>query len=286
MIYLSHFEFPDMEEEYDFIFRQKKTCYDTYYPFQILSKHSFREIDFEPVTILYGGNGSGKTTALNVIAEKLGLKRDSLYNRSNFFEDYIKLCDFRTEAKIPKESAVITSDDVFDFMLNLRSLNEGIDRKREELFEDYASRKYGRFQIHSLDDYEELKKVNAARSKTQSQYIRRNLSDNVREHSNGESAFLYFAEKIQENGLYLLDEPENSLSPEKQQELLRFLEDSARFFGCQFVIATHSPFLLSMRGAKTSDMDEERVDVKRWYELENVRVYYEFFQKYKEEFER
>ena len=131
-----------------------------------------------------------------------------------------------------------------------------------------------------------MKKVNAARSKTQSQYIRRNLSDNVKEHSNGESAFLYFAEKIQENGLYLLDEPENSLSPEKQQELLRFLEDSARFFGCQFVIATHSPFLLSMRGAKIYDMDEERVDVKRWYELENVRVYYEFFQKYKEEFER
>lgn len=286
MIYLSHFEFPDMEEEYEFIFRQKKTCYDTYYPFQILSKHGFREIDFEPVTILYGGNGSGKTTALNVIAEKLGLKRDSLYNRSNFFEDYIKMCGFRTEAKIPKYSAVITSDDVFDFILNLRSLNEGIDRKREELFEDYMSRKYGYFQMRSLDDYEELKKINAARSKTKSQYIRQNLSDNVREHSNGESAFLYFAEKIKENGLYLLDEPENSLSPEKQQELLKFLEDSARFFGCQFVIATHSPFLLSMRGAKIYDMDEEVVDVKRWYELENVRAYYEFFKKYESEFER
>mgnify|MGYP006990124335 CR=1 FL=1 len=37
--------------------------------------------------------------------------------------------------------------------------------------------------------------------------------DNVREHSNGESAFLYFTDKIKENGLYLLDEPENSLSP-------------------------------------------------------------------------
>ena len=286
MIYLSHFEFPDVEEEYEFIFRQKRTCYDTYYPFQILSKHGFREIDFEPVTILYGGNGSGKTTALNVIAEKTGLKRDSLYNRSNFFEDYLKKCDFKTKVKIPKNSAVITSDDVFDFMLNLRSLNEGVDRRREELIDVYMSRKYGHFQMRSLDDYEELKQVNAARSKTQSQYIRRNLAENVREHSNGESAFLYFAEKIQENGLYLLDEPENSLSPEKQQELLKFLEDSARFFGCQFVIATHSPFLLSMRGAKIYDMDAEIVDVKRWYELENVRVYYHFFQKYKEEFER
>ncbi len=286
MIYLSHFEFPDMEEEYEFIFRQRRTCYDTYYPFQILSKHGFREIDFEPVTILYGGNGSGKTTALNVIAEKVGLKRDSLYNRSNFFEDYIKMCDFRTKIKIPKDSAVITSDDVFDFMLNLRSLNEGIDRKREELFEEYVSRKYRHFQMRSLDDYEELKRVNVARSKTQSQYVRRNLSDNVREHSNGESAFLYFAEKIRENGLYLLDEPENSLSPEKQQELLKFLEDSVRFFGCQFVIATHSPFLLSMRGAKIYDMDEETVDVKRWYELENVRAYYKFFKEREKEFER
>lgn len=284
MLYLSCFEFPDIEQEYDFIFRQKKTCYDTYYPFQILSKHQFRRIDFEPMTILYGGNGSGKTTALNVIGEKLGLHRDSLYNRSSFFEDYIQMCGMKLERRLPKDSAIITSDDVFDFMLNLRSINEGIDRKREELFEEYLQAKYNHFQMKSLDDYEQLKKVNAARSSTQSKYIRKTLSDNVREHSNGESAFLYFSEKIKENGLYLLDEPENSLSPAKQQELLRFLEDSVRFFGCQFIIATHSPFLLSMRGAKIYDLDEEIVDVKRWSELENVRAYYEFFKKHEEAF--
>ena len=284
MLYLSCFEFPDIEQEYDFIFRQKKTCYDTYYPFQILSKHQFHRIDFEPMTILYGGNGSGKTTALNVIGEKLGLHRDSLYNRSNFFEDYIQMCGMKLERQVPKDSAIITSDDVFDFMLNLRSINEGIDRKREELFEEYLQAKYNHFQMKSLDDYERLKKVNAARSSTQSKYIRKTLSENVREHSNGESAFLYFSEKIKENGLYLLDEPENSLSPAKQQELLRFLEDSVRFFGCQFIIATHSPFLLSMRGAKIYDLDEEIVDVKRWSELENVRAYYEFFKKHEEVF--
>ena len=106
----------------------------------------------------------------------------------------------------------------------------------------------------------------------------------MREHSNGESAFLYFSEKIQEEGLYLLDEPENSLSPVRQQELVRFLEDSARFFGCQFVISTHSPFLLSMRGAKIYDLDEDPVDVKRWTQLENVRAYYDFFKKHEGEF--
>lgn len=286
MIYLTHFSFPNREREYDFTMKQKYTCYDTVYPFLILSAHQLKMLDFEPVTILYGGNGSGKTTALNVIAEKLGLARDTLYNRSNFFGDYTKMCSFETVGRIPKESRIITSDDVFDFMLNLRCINEGIDQRREELFEEYQEAKYAKFQMHSMEDYERLKKINAARRNTKSKFVRDSLQDNVREHSNGESAFLYFADKIKENGLYLLDEPENSLSPEKQQELLRFLEDSVRFFGCQFVIATHSPFLLSMRGAKIYDLDEEVVDVKRWTELGNVRAYYAFFKKYAHEFER
>jgi len=62
------------------------------------------------------------------------------------------------------------------------------------------------------------------------------------------------------------------------------LEDSARFFGCQFLIATHSPFLLSMRGAKIYDMDEETVDVKPWSQLKNVRAYYDFFKEHEKEF--
>lgn len=293
MLYLSHFQFPGRELEYSFTMNEKRTCYDTFYPFLVLSEHHLEMLDFEPVTILYGGNGSGKTTALNVIAEKLGLERDTLYNRSNFFEEYTRLCSYqggdgggsRRAPRMPKGSRIITSDDVFDFMLNLRSINDGIDRKREELFEDYLENKYSHFRMRSMEDYEQLKKVCLARSNTQSKYVRRNLMDNVREHSNGESAFLYFTDKIKENGLYLLDEPGNSLSPIKQQELLKFLEDSARFFGCQFIIATHSPFLLSMRGAKIYDMDEEVVDVKRWTELENVRTYYQFFKKYEGEFQ-
>lgn len=84
--------------------------------------------------------------------------------------------------------------------------------------------------------------------------------------------------------IFLLDEPENSLSPGKQQELVKFIEESARFFGCQFVIATHSPFVLAIKGAKIYDLDEEPVDVKRWTQLENVRVYYEFFKNHESEF--
>ena len=288
MLYLSQFEFPDADREFDFILQQKRTCHDTYYPFKILSEHQLKYLNFEPVTILYGGNGSGKTTALNVMAEKLGLQRDALYNRSAFFEDYTKLCCYVSEREIPKDSRIITSDDVFDFMLNLRSLNEGIDRTRENLYQEYRKMldpTKPRFQLHSLDDYDQLKKVTAARRKTQSRYVRDNLGSNIRERSNGESALMYFTNKIQENGLYLLDEPENSLSPEKQLELVKFLEDSVRFFGCQLVIATHSPFFLAMRDAKIYDLSGEKAKVSRWTELANVRAYYEFFKKHESAFD-
>ncbi|HJD25806.1 MAG TPA: AAA family ATPase [Candidatus Blautia intestinipullorum] len=284
MIYLEYFTFPDSDREFDFFVNQKRTCYDSFYPFQILSGHHLQRIDFEPVTILYGGNGSGKTTVLNVIGEKLQLSRDSVFNKSNFFQDYLDLCDYQLKGRIPVNSRVITSDDVFDYMLNIRSMNEGIDRKKESLFEDYLDAKYADFQMRSLDDYERLKKVTKARRLTQSRYVRSELMDNIREYSNGESAFIYFSEKVTENGLFLLGEPENSLSPARQQELVKFLEDSARFFGCQFVISTHSPFLLAMRDAKIYDLDEDPADVKRWTELENVRTYYTFFRDHCDEF--
>lgn len=284
MNYLRSFTFPSQEMEFDFFMSIHRTCYDSFYPFKILSQHNFKRVDFEPVTILYGGNGSGKSTALNVIAEKLEISRDSIYNKSNFYMDYVNICDMELNQKIPESSRIITSDDVFDYMLNIRHLNEGIDQKREEIFDEYLSAKYSDFQLKSIDDYEQLKKVNAARSKTQSRFVRGELMDNVQGFSNGESAFIYFTEKIKDNGLYLLDEPENSLSPKRQLELMEFIENSARFFGCQFIISTHSPFLLSMHGAKIYDLDEDPVKVKKWTELENVQTYYEFFKRNENQF--
>ena len=283
MIYLRNFSFPSEDREYNFILDEKRTCFDTFYPFKILSKNDFTEIDFEPVTILYGGNGSGKSTALNVIAEKIEASRDTIFNKSNFFKDYVDMCDMY-EVKAAEIKRIITSDDVFDYILNLRNLNEGIDNKRENLFGDYLDAKYSGFKMKSLEDYEELKKVNSARSKTMSKFIRKNLMSNVRLYSNGESAYRYFIEKITENGLYILDEPENSLSPKRQIELMSFIEDSARFFGCQFIISTHSPFLLAIKGAKIYDLDESPVSVKSWTSLENVRTYYEFFKHHDSEF--
>lgn len=285
MLYLDSFSFPDDGREFDFILSIKRNCYNSFYPFKVLSKRELTILSFEPITILYGGNGSGKTTALNVISEKLNLMRDSRFNQSNFFPDYVYLCDYSLIREIPSHSRTITSDDVFDYMLNVRMMNEGIDTKRENLFEDYLDAKYSSFKFTSMNDYEQLKKVNQARSKTQSKFVSNNLMENIREHSNGENAFQYFMDKIEENGLYLLDEPENSLSPERQLELVRFIEDSVRFFGCQFIISTHSPFLLAMRDAKIYDLDQVPVKPKSWTSLKNVQIYHDFFEAHRKEFE-
>lgn len=282
--YIQCFRFPDEDMEWDFAMSIKRNCYDSFYPFQILTKHHFRQIDFEPITILYGGNGSGKSTALNVVAEKIEAQREALYNKSNFYGDYLALCEVEYGIHRPREIKIITSDDVFDYMLNIRQLNQGIDIKREELFQEYLDAKYSDFKFRSMADYDRLKQVNLSRRSTQSQFVRKSLMDNVREYSNGESAYRYFSEQIEEDGLYIFDEPENSLSPQKQIELAKFIEDSTRFFGCQFFISTHSPFLLAITGAKIYDLDENPVDVKSWTALENVKVYQEFFERHKEEF--
>jgi len=285
MLYLESFEFPVDEQEFDYLLQIKRRCYTSYYPFKILSRRSFSRIDFAPVTILYGGNGTGKSTALHVIAEHAKIERQAPYNKTCFFEDYAGMCRMKTSGGIPEGSCIITSDDVFDYMLSVREINDGIDTKRSDLFEEYFELKRTGFQLTSMADYEQLRKVNRARKRTQSRFVREELGTELRTFSNGENAFRYFSEKITENALYLLDEPENSLSPERQMELAQFIEDSARFFGCQFVISTHSPFVLAIRGAKIYDLESDPVDVRRWTELKNVRAYYDFFMDRRREFE-
>lgn len=61
-------------------------------------------LEFEPVTILSGGNGSGKTTALNIMAQALKAKRTSPYNSSAFFEEYVNMCSFELDPRAGRNS--------------------------------------------------------------------------------------------------------------------------------------------------------------------------------------
>ena len=291
MVYIRSFQLPSVSEETNFLSRDgetKRTCYTSRYPFGIFLSREVPRLQFEPITILCGGNGSGKTTILNLIGEKLGLHRGAVFNRSAFFGRYLDLCQVETapafDRAVKETSRVITSDDVFDYLLDLRSLNEGIDRRRKELLAEYAEARYASFQMRSLADVDRLRQVADAQRKTGSRYVRDRVMNDVPGQSNGESAFLFFTRQMGEGGLYLLDEPENSLSPRLQLELRQFLEDSARFYRCQLIIATHSPFLLSLRGAKIYDLDGDKVEVRPWTQLPHVRAYYEFFREHEHEF--
>lgn len=291
MLYLERFSLPAESAEWGFLqnsFENKRTCYTSRYPFGFFPPKQLRELTFQPITILCGGNGSGKTTLLNLIGETLTLERGAAFNRSAFFSDYLQLCRAETGPAFTREvrsrSRVITSDDVFDFLLDLRSLNEGIDVRRRELLAEYVRYRHSSMQLQSLSDLDALRKVVDAQRKTASRFVREQVINDIPEQSNGESAFLFFTREIGDKALYLLDEPENSLSAKLQLQLREFLEEAVRFYGCQLVIATHSPFLLSLREAKIYDLDRVPAAPCSWTELENVRTFFEFFQAHQQEF--
>lgn len=271
---------------------------DNTYPCGIFSKNRLTELNFSKITILYGGNGSGKSTLLNLIANKLELKRIAPFNSSEMFGLYVEHCKFvlgfddeGDKYRIPNGSRIITSDDIFDYMLTVRTNNEEIADGTEDIRSDWGDRngnlKYGKtVKMNSLDDYEALRLQVLARKKsmTRRQFIRKVAGTEIKLNSNGETALDYFNSKIKNDTLYCLDEPENSLSPKMQLELVKRIEQMAHYCGCQFIIATHSPFLLAMDFTKIYDLDSKRVDIKEWWELENTRVYFDFFNKHKSHF--
>lgn len=295
MRYLESFTLPDDRQEGMYLMSQppelEAPCYDTTnaYPFKLFAQKGLHTIDFSDVTVFYGGNGSGKSTLLNLIAEKLRLRRSAPFNTSPCMEAYLSFCRYGLRKRfdpIASESAIITSDGVFDFLLDIRTMNDEGTKQREALFEDFKGlRKAAEgYTMESLADYETLKQMQEVRKHGAASYVAARTPRPLPMKSNGESAFLYFTQKIGENAIYLLDEPENSLSPRLQRELLRFLTDSVRFYGCQFIISTHSPFLLSMPGAEIYDLDARPVTVRAWTELENVRAYYDFFKAHERDF--
>ena len=116
MLYLKGFRLPGNADEEDFFTDLKRTCYTNYYPFGVFPSKELTRIDFVPITIFYGSNGSGKTTLLNVIAETIKAQRSASFNKSSFFGDYVNRCQAKWDG-FYHDSTVITSDDVFDYLL-------------------------------------------------------------------------------------------------------------------------------------------------------------------------
>lgn len=191
--YLTSFILTPETAENKYVEDMKQTCYNSMWPFHFFPLKEIPVLEFEPVTVFYGGNGSGKTTLLNVIAERLSLRRHSPFSGSPLFGDYVEFCRY-SGRQIPEGSQILTSDDVTDYLIDLRNLNNGIDERRRDIFEDYYARRGDEPNLlRSLEDYDEWKTTVDARSRnvSKSQYVRDRLMGNVDMYSNGETAMRY-----------------------------------------------------------------------------------------------
>ena len=214
---------------------------------------------------------------------------------------YVAMCKYRinTECKedLPPEglhsiSKMITSDDVFKIILGTRDLNKRKLVKKELLWDEIGNVKAGkekRPREINLITGEGIDDLNRYSKYKKSSFVQ-NLVDELgtlhQEYSNGETGMGILAKEIEEDGLYLLDEPENSMSCVYQQSLARLIQLSASSCSTQFIIATHAPFLLAIPGAKIYNLDANPVTISNWYELENMQKYYQLFDSYSNQFKK
>jgi predicted ATPase len=97
----------------------------------------------------------------------------------------------------------------------------------------------------------------------------------LHDQSHGEAFLSLFSHNF-EDGLFILDEPEAALSPQRQLAFLRILHDLGERKVAQFVIATHSPILLTLPGSRVLSLDDGRIREVDYRETEHFRLTRDF----------
>ncbi len=90
----------------------------------------------------------------------------------------------------------------------------------------------------------------------------------LHQQSHGESFIALFENRF-EQGLYILDEPEAALSPQRQLSFLKIIHDLETPGHAQFLIATHSPILLSYPGAVLFSLDGDAIESVQYHETDH-----------------
>lgn len=250
------------------------------YPYNVFRKIAEEVFVFHNITVLYGNNGSGKSTLLNLMANKLNIKGAEEFGNNEYNQyvlNYLIDCSYRLgenesdgeSERIPPNSLYIKSEDI---LYEIKKIQQEAVLKEGYLYQ-HSKLGYTKEQLeklkHSSEMYKQIEIMKFANEK----------------YSNGETSMQIFDEYLVPNGFYLLDEPETSLSPINQIHIAEEINKLARFFNCQFIIATHSPFMLGTLNAKIYNLDAPSLRTYRWSELENVKFFYDFFKDRKNEFE-
>ena len=96
-------------------------------------------------------------------------------------------------------------------------------------------------------------------------------SQRYHERSHGESFLALAQNQLRGNGVYIFDEPEAALSPQRQRTLLFEIYDCAKN-GAQFIIATHSPILLGIPGAEILSFDGDEIHTCEYEETDSYQI--------------
>jgi predicted ATPase len=212
-----------------------------FYPFNIPTIQGSAVLTFRrPVTFFVGENGSGKSTLLDAIARKCS----------------IHIWD--------KPRRHLAHNNPFETKLaNHIAVDWANGRVAGSLFRAET--------FHDLADFlDDVALCDPGRLKYHGGHILNTLS-------HGEGILSYFSGRFHVKGLYFLDEPEAALSPASQVKFLDLLHQLEAAGQTQFIIATHSPLLLSYPGAQIFGFDANHIEEVAYQDTAHYRIYAQFF---------
>ena len=190
-----------------------------------------------PVTFFAGENGTGKSTLLEAVAVAYGFNPEG-GTKNYSFSTYDSHSDLHRALTVVK----------------------GAERPR------------GNYFLRAESFYNVASKAEEYRGNDPaSVYYRRFGGKSFHEQSHGESFFSLMQGGFYPKGIYILDEPEAALSPQRQLALLAEIYDLSKK-GAQFIIASHSPILLGCPEAEILSFDGGAVHSCEYTETESYRI--------------
>jgi predicted ATPase len=239
------------------------------FPFCVPTIASMTSLDLDASVVCFvGENGSGKSTLLEAMAIAASLPSAGAVNRA---VDDPTLADQRWLARAltlswrtrSNRGLFLRAEDFFNFQQQLK-------RERAE-FEDTLAR----MDVEYADRSPHAKRLAMGPLKASLAEMEQRYGADPDARSHGEAFLNFFQERLVPRGLYLLDEPEAALSPQRQLTLLAMMFDCVAQ-GAQFVVATHSPLLLAFPGARIYSFDDAPISPIAWDDTEHVRLTRDF----------
>ncbi len=235
------------------------------FPFSLPLVQHFGEIEFRtPVTFFVGENGSGKSTLIESIAAGTNLatvggedvSRDKSLANARALGKQLKLSWQRKTHK----GFFLRAEDFFNFAKRLQTMQVELQEMADEFENDYSGYALGLAKGAALGQRRAL--------------IER-YGEDLDANSHGESFLKLFQSRFVPGGLYLLDEPEAPLSPQRQLALLSMLKEMVEQ-DAQFIIATHSPILMAYPEAQIFSFQNGSIKQVKYNELEHVQLTKDF----------